>query len=843
MFGTSGTGRALQRFLIRDVSMNGFRFALRQVRQHPGFTWVAVLTLALGIGANTAIFSVIHAVLIRPFSYPEQERIMFISGTLRREANSTQAVNHLDLRDWQKEATSFDGLGGAQDAQLVVTGKDDATRLKGANVSAGVLELLGVRPVLGRSLLPSDDVPGAPRVCVLSDRAWERFFGRGPDVLGKSVTLNGISHEVVGVMPSQFKFWNAWFYLPLWPSIPEDIRNLRGVQMDIWGVGRLKPGVTVERATEDLDRIARRIETEFPVENRDVSVRVQPLAETVGANLRPTLRLLFGAVGCVLLIACVNVTNLLLARGASRGREIAVRAALGATRGAIVRQLIMESLPLGALAAVSGTALAWGGLKMILALMPVDSLPAESQVRLSLPVLGFTVAVSLGTALMAALVPAWHASRADSTESLKSGGRSITGDGGGWIRRGLVVAEVALAFVLLIAAGLLLRSLVQLSHVDPGFRVDNLVVAGVNLPVTRYPDTARSLTVVQNLRERLNHLPGVVQAGVMGMIPLNGDNFSIPLLVEGKSYTRQDELRGITYTTATPGGLEALGVQVLRGRLFTEQDRAGSEPVVILNQRAAKQFFGDEDPIGKRVASGLPRSLYGNQEVQGLLALILDPPFARVVGVVSDTRRFSLAGEPQPEAFYPFEQSFNIPMVRNNVGIVVQTRDTPANLVSALRHELRAIDADLPLDSVKTMASLVQESLQGQRFVVILLGTFAALALLLSAIGIYSVMAWMVSQRTRELGIRLALGASPRGMIRMVVTQGSRPVLTGLVAGVGLAMASSRLLASQLVEVKPTDVVTYVLVGLGLLAVALLACWIPARRAARVDAMEALRSE
>ncbi|MBN9691505.1 MAG: ABC transporter permease [Verrucomicrobia bacterium] len=823
--------------------MNLFRFLIRPFRQHPAFAAIAVLTLALGIGANTAIFSVIHAVLIRPFPYPEQEQIVFISGVLRRDATATTSVNSLDLLDFQREATAFAGLGGAQDAQLVVTGSQEAARVKGANVSPSVLELLRTPPLLGRLLLPSDDVPGAAPVCVLSDRAWERFFQRNPNVVGKSVVLNGTSHEVVGVMPGNFKFWNAWFYRPLTLGIPEDLRNTRGVQMNIWAVGRLKPGISHAQATEDLDRIARRIEAAFPIENRDLTVRVQELAETVGASLRPTLLLLFGAVGCVLLIACVNVTNLLLAQGASRSRELAVRTALGATQGRILRLLLGETLPLGLLAAAFGILLAWGGLKLILSVIPVELIPAEATVRLSWPVLAFTVGVSLVTSLVAGLVPAWQASRIDSADALKEGGRTVGGERVGRLRSGLVVAEVALAFTLLIGAGLLVRSLLQVARIDPGFRVDNLVVASAQLPESRYSDPDRSLALIRNLRERVHLLPGVVSSGILGTLPMTGDNFSVPLLVEGRTYTAQDDLRSVTYTTATPGAMEAIGLKLKEGRFFNELDRAGGERVAILNAKAARQFFGDENPVGRKVASGVPRSLLSNQEITGLLAALADPPFARVIGVVSDTRRYSLTAEPPPEVFYPFEQGLAVPMVRNNLGVVVHSHGNPQNVVAALRQELRNMDSELPLDTVRTMTSIVDESLRGQRFVVVLLGLFAGLALLLATLGIYSVMAWMVSQRTRELGIRLALGASPWGMIRMVVAQGSRPVLLGLLLGLGLALALSRVIASQLVNTTPHDVPTYAVAGLGLLAVALLACWIPARRAARVDPMNALRSE
>lgn len=823
--------------------MHDLRLAFRQLLKHPGFTAVAVLTLALGIGANTAIFSVIHAVLIRPFPYPDQEQIVFISGVSRKNPENTSSVNPLDLEDWRTQTTSFAGLGGSQDANYVVTGVDEPARVKCANLSPSVLELLRVRPVMGRLLSDADNRPGAGRVCVLTDRAWERFFGRRGDVLGKSITLDGHAHEVVGVMPPTFKFWDAWVYVPLVHGIPTEMANLRGVQLNIWGIGRLKPGASVKQAEEELDVVARRIEAAYPVENRDLTARVRMLGETVGAGIRPTLMLLFGAVGCVLLIACVNVTNLLLARGAARERELAVRAALGATRWRLIRQLLGEALPLGLLAAVTGSLLAWWGLKMLLALIPKEMIPAEATVGLSFPVLLFTIVISMLTALVAGLLPALQASRAKTSESLKSGGRGASAEHGTRLRGALVVAEVALAFALLIGAGLLIRNLVQVARTDPGFRVENVLVASVQLPGARYPDTSRSLNIVRELTERVRSFPGVLNAGTMGSVPMGNGNIGLPFLIQGQAYTKQDELRSTGYNPVTKGAMEALGLRLKEGRFFDESDRAGGERVVIINSRTAQDYFGTESPIGKMVASGIPKGLIGENEARGWVAKMIDPPYARIVGVVEGARQFSLTFDSQPEAYYPYEQSIDAPMARNSFNLVIHTAGNPGSLAAAVRRELQAIDPQLPLDAVRTMATAVNESLRGQQFIVVLLGVFAGLALLLAVIGIYSVMAWMVSQRTRELGIRLALGASPTGVIRMVVRQGSRPVLIGLICGVGLALGLSRAIASQLVNIKTTDPLTYLLVGSGLLAVAVIACWFPARRAARVDPMIALRSE
>lgn len=821
--------------------MPHIHITLRQLLQRPGFSAAAIITLALGIGANTAIFSVVHAILIRPFPYPDSERIMFISASERDQTESSFPLSFPDLVDFQEQSEVFDGLGGAQDAQFIVTGDFPTARLKGAYVSPVTLNLLRVAPTFGRLFHAEEDRPGAEPVCVLSHRAWERFFSLRPDIIGSTAMLDGKPHQVVGVMPAEFKFWDAWFYVPLAHGIPSEIRSVRGVRLGMWGIGRVKPNVTAEQAELALDVVARRIEAAFPAESQNVTVKVRALAETVGGRIRPTLFLLFGAVGCVLLIACVNVTNLLLARGASRTRELAVRSALGATRFQLARLLLGETLPLGLLAALAGTLLATVGLKALLTLIPSELIPAEANIGLSWPVLGFTAGVGVATALLAGAIPAWHGARSAVAEALKDGGRSGTGLAGTRIRSGLVVAEVALALTLLVGAGLLLRNLAQIARTDPGFNTERLLVASIQLPEERYSDPERCLTFAHQLRERIARFPQARQIGIASSVPMSDGSFNLPLLIEGRPFNRE-QIRSVQYNAVVPGTLETLGIPLVRGRHFEATDRAGGERVVILNAAAAKTFFGDEDPLGRLVTAGLPPEMAG-ENPSGVLKALITPPWARVIGIVRDTRQFALTMDPRPEAFFPLDQSLPVPPARNNLSLVVRTSGDPRNFAGSIRQEIQAMDPHLPLDQIRTMEAIISDSLRSQRFVVVLLGVFAAVALALASVGIYSVVAWLVSQRTREMGIRLALGAPPTQVVRLVIAQGLRPVLIGLILGVVLALGLSQILASQMANLTTTDPVTYGTTALALTLIATLACWLPARRAAQVDPLTALRAE
>jgi len=820
--------------------MNDLKFAIRQLLKNPGFTAVAVLTLALGIGANTAIFSVLHAVVLNPFSYPESERIMFVTVRDRTNDQNANSFSYPDLRDYREQVNVFEQFGGALDASVVVTGTEDPARVKGCNLSASLFAMLRTPPLLGRTLADNDDQRGAERVVVLNYSAWQRFFGGAPDVIGRKLELDGRAHTVVGVMPASFKFWDAQVYLPLIYGVPKEIENTRAATIGIWGVGRLKPGVTLNQANMALEAIGRNLEAAHPDSNKDAYARAQPLSETVSAQIRPTLVLLFGAVGFVLLIACVNVTNLLLARGATRGREIAVRAALGASRGQIFRQLLIETIPMAVLGGALGVVFAVGGLQAILKVIPANLIPAEANLHLSLPVLAFTGGVTLLAALLAGVLPALQASRLELNEGLKEGGRGTGDVRSGRLRGSLIVAEVALALTLLIGAGLLMRDLSRLIKIDPGFRVEGLLLVQLSLPETRYSSPERAALFVRDLIERVQHLPGVQRAATSRSAPFGSSAFNMPMMVAGKNYERFEDMLNIIYNASTAGAIETLGARLIDGRTFTDRDRAGSERVVLLNESAAKKFFPEGGALGRQVAPGVPTNLAAGGNIPTEL---VSPPWATVVGIVSDVRLFGYLAEPQPQVFVPYEQSFTMSGSRNELTLLVRTAGAPENLVNTLRQELRSIDPNLPTDSIKTMSSLAGDSVRPQRFVVLLLGIFAGVAAVLAAIGIYSVVAWAVAQRTREVGIRLALGASPESVVTRLIRQGLMPVGLGIGIGLVISFGLARVLSSQLAQIKSYDPVTYLIVAALLALVATLACWLPARRAARVDPMVALRAE
>lgn len=808
----------------------------------PGFAAVIILTLALGIGANTAIFSVVHAILIRPMDYPDSEDLAFVSSVLRRDPKATFPVSYPDLMSFREDTRVFGRFGGAMDAQFVVTGVSEPARVKGAYVTAEMLDLLRVAPLRGRLLGTADDVPGAARVCVLAHRAWQRFFQGADDVVGRSLMLDGHPHVVVGVMPPSFKFWDAWAYVPLVHGVPAELRQVRDIRMGLWGVGRLAPGRTFAEAQEEFDVLARRLDERTPSEGRGVTARVQPLAATVGAQLRTTLLLLLGAVTCVLLIACVNVTNLLLARGAARQREYAVRATLGASRGRLIAQMLGEALPLGLAAAVCGALLAAGGLRLLMSFIPADLVPAEARVRLSLPVLAYTAVLSLASATLAAVLPALQGSRQAVAGFLKEGSRGTWGVHGTRVRGVLIVSEVALALILLTGAGIVLRNLASAARMDLGFARENLLLAQIDLPETRYPEPERGLAFSRELEERMARFPDVLSVGAVTTVPLFGGTFSLPLLLEGQAYPTMKDLKSSLYNSTSPSGMQALGLRLVRGRLFQAEDRAGGERVAILNEAAVRQFFPHEDPLGRFVASGIPRALAGENPA-GLMAAFSNPQWARVVGVVEDTRQYAVSGDPQPEVYYPRDQSLPVPPVRNSFTLAIRTASDPVQVAGVLRGELRSMDPDVPLDRIRTMEAVVDESLKGRRFLVVLLGLFAGVALVLATVGIYSVLAWLVGQRTREMGIRLALGAPPRGVVGLVIRQGAAPVVAGLALGVVLVVALGRILDARGIGDFRTDGLTPLLVVLLLAGAALAACWLPARRAARVDPMLALRTE
>jgi putative ABC transport system permease protein len=807
-----------------DKLLQDLRYAARRLASSPGFAAAALLTLALGIGANSAIFSVVDGVLLRPLPFREPDRLvrLYTHGA-GAPPSEISAPDFMSLRE---QSGVFTDVAAYTESNATLTGTGEPESLKGLWVSAGFFRVLGVSPVLGRGFVPDANLPGHAREVVLSYGTWRDRFGSDARVLGRTLMLNGVQRTVVGVMPEGFAYPSD---RQLWIPIPYDSSfsasastNRRAEYLD--AVGRLKPGVSLARAQSAVATVAARLRREYPETNTGVEATVLGLHEATVGDVRMPLLVLLGAVGFVLLIACVNVANLLLARMAARESEIAVRAALGAGRGALVRQLLTENLLLGVLGGTLGLLLAHWGVAALVSLRPQD-IPRLDAVGLDGRAVAFTGAVSLLTSVLVGIFPALKATRPDLAASLREGGR---GGGAGRaatrLRGTLVVAEVAMAVVLLAGAGLLIRSFVQLQRVDPGFRPDGVVSFDLTLPRAAYPEDAQVGAFHAALLGRIREMPGVKSAGAVSAIPMGGSKTNITFDVVGRAPAKQGEEPSMDVRLATADYVRTMGIPVLRGRAFDTRDRAGSAPVVLLNQAAARRFFAGEDPLGRRIELGWTRD---GVAVGG-----------EVVGVVGDVREDALEHGAEPEIYIAAAQ---VPPPSMNV--VVRAAGDPAALAPALRREVRAMDANLPLRSLRTVDRVLAESVARPRFYMLLLAVFAGVALLLAAIGIFGVMAYSVSQRTREIGIRMALGAEPRAVLRNVVGGAMSLVGVGLGVGILAAFAVTRILQGLLFEVTPADPVTYLAVSTTLAAVALGAGYLPARTATRVDPMVTLRHE
>jgi putative ABC transport system permease protein len=826
-----------------DTVWHDLRYGARMLSKKPGFTLVAVITLALGIGATTAIFSVVDAVLLHPFPYADPDRILFLT-TARVGQDGTMPVPYADFRDWRQQSQTFEHLAFAMQWSFSLSGGSEPARVRGAQVSASAGPLLGVGAELGRWLIEAEDKPGADLVCVLSHAAWQRHFAGDPAILNKSVMLDGQPHTVVGVMPPEFKFWAADIWTAAGLEADTDFGKSRTVRLGGFVVGKLKPAVAIEQARTEMKVITERLAQQYPDSNKGIEARLTRLSDSVTAGIRPALLMLLGAVGFVLLIACANVANLFLARAATRERELAIRAALGAGRGRVIRQLLVESLPLALLGGGAGLLLASWGLPALLAIAPADSIPAESRIRIDGRVLLFTSLVTLGTTLVFGLLPALQCARLNVNDGLTEGGRGGSSAHSARLRSGLVVVQVALSLALLVGAGLLLKSFGHLRSVDPGFNADNLLVMSLQLPASNYPTGQRCTAFFKDTVERLRHLPGVKAAAAGTNVPLQGAS-DFPLLVEGVSYSHITDLsqlfdHGVQVNFVLGDYFQAQGLRLLAGRPFTEADTAGSQPVIILNEAAAKRFLPDQAPLGKRVMLGLP----GHLIKPGMLPAGLDKfDWSTVVGVVETARHFGLQTGPIPAVYIPVDQGWNITLLRQSMTILLRTAGDPVQVASAARQAVWGVDRNLPIERIASMESIIGETLAQPRFSTVLLGLFAVVAMLLAAVGIYGVMSWSVTQRTREIGLRLALGAQRKDVLWLVIYQGLRLALVGVTIGLLGAWGLTRVLSRLLYEVEPTDPLTFLVVAALLTFVTLLACYVPARRATKVDPMVALRYE
>jgi putative ABC transport system permease protein len=797
--------------------LKDFRFAARMLWKNRGVTAVAVVALALGVGANTAVFSVVNAALLKPLPYHEPGRLVRLSEDSERVPG--MSVSYPNFLDWRAQAASFERMAATQPGSYNLSGAGEPERLQGRNVSPEFFSVLGVEPALGRSFAEEENRPGAGRVAVISHGLWQRRFGSDPGILGRALTLNGEPYTVVGVTPKGFVYGVPTdVFVPI-GSLVDEMMSMRANHPGIYVVARLKPGVTPEGALGEMKTIASRLEAQYPDSNAGNTVALKPLAEFFVGDVRPALLVLLGAVGLVLLIACANIANLLLARAAVRGREIAIRTALGASRLRVMRQLLVESLLLALVGGAAGLLLAVWGIDLLRP-MAAENLPATAVVGLDANVLLFTLGVSLLTGLVFGLAPA-----------LKEGARSQTGGASRRrVRSALVVAEVALSLVLLAGAGLLLKSFARLRGAELGFEPAGLLTMQVSRAVPKGEPPARAVAYFDGLRERVSALPGVKAVAYAAGLPQLGAT-ETTAWVEGRPEPPPGtKPQSVLYITS-PGYLDALGIRLVRGRFFDERDTLRAPRVAVVDEAFARAFFPGEEALGQRL--------------QGFEAENIPP--AEIVGVVEHVNHYGLnAAEPVvPQLYYPFKQTPEqyLGEVLSGVHVVARAAGDPAALAPPVRRESRAVDPAQPLYRVRTMEDVVAESISTQRLSATLLAFFAAVALLLAGVGIYGVMSYAVTQRRHEIGVRMALGARPRDVLRLVVGQGMALTLVGLAVGLAGAFALTRVLSSLLYGVSATDPFVFLTVPFALAAVALAANLVPARRAMRVDPLVALRYE
>ena len=808
--------------LLADF-LQDLRYAARMLWKNPGFTAVAVIALALGIGANTAIFSVVNTVLLRPLPYKDPEQLVMVWEDASRQGYPRDTPAAANYVDWRDQNSVFSGMAAIADNNFNLTGVGDPERLKGRFVSANLFPLLGVDPQLGRVFTAAEDQPGSQKVVLLSHRLWQRRFGGDPAIVSKTLTLNDETYTVVGVMPARFQFPENDD--ELWAPIAfsaEDAANRNRHYLQV--IARLKPGVTLAQAQSEMTTIGARLQQQYPQSNTDLGVAVTSLHQHLVCDIKPALFILLGAVGLVLLIACANVANLLLARAAIRQKEIALRVALGARRWRLLRQFLTESVLLATLGGILGLAIAFAGLMLLRSFIP-ENISQAREIALDLKVLGFTLGVSLLTGFIFGLAPAIQALRMNQSETLKEGGRdSVTGRSGKRLRGLLVTAEVAISLVLLIAAGLLINSFLRLRNIDPGFKVDHLLTMKIELPQPKYEEFERRTAFYNDLIQRVQSLPGVQSAAVTTNLPLYRQGNSIGVRLEGKPEPPPGQELIVVTRVVSPGYFDTMSIPLLAGRQFNDQDTDKTTNVVIISETMARRYWPGEEAIGKRLATGRVRS---------------DADWVQVIGVVKDVQQFELIAQPRPQMYISYRQ----PSFFAAEDLVVKTDVEPASMAAAVRKAVWEIDKDQPISNIKTMEEILGDSIARQRFSMLLLGVFAGVALLLAAVGIYGVMSYSVAQRTHEIGIRMALGAQTGAVLKLAVGYGLKLVIAGVLIGLVAAFALTRLMSTLLFGVTPTDPVTFALISLLLVGVAAFASYIPARRATKVNPLIALRYE
>ena len=808
-----------------ETLLQDLRYAARTLAKKPGFTLLVVTALSLGIGATTAIFSVVNAILLRSLPYREPERMVLPVSTNAAREITRGGVSYADYLDWKNETDVFEHVAVYQGQNADLTDGGEPQRVSVGRVSEDYFAVMKAPPVVGRTFGPEDYKPGPVRALVLSYGLWQQRFGGDPAIIDRTIMLNGSPYPVIGVMPKDSQFpgtHDLWTALAVDPNSGRDL--LRRDNMVYRSVARLKEGVSVEQARAVVETIARRVELEHPESLQGWSASVIPVHDfVVGPTLRRALLVLFGAVGFVLLIACVNVANLSFARAARREREIAIRIALGAGRLRLIRQLLTESVLLALGSGAVGFLLALWGVDLLTALAP-DSIPRLDEVSADSRVLIFVLVISLLVALAFGLVPAAQASKTDLNDALKEGGRSSTGGlRGSRIRGVLVILEVALSLMLLVGAGLMVKSFLKLQQVDPGLSVDNVLTMQVYAPGARYAERANVADFYRQIVDRIGNVPGVESASASSTLPLGGGGFYLgrQFLAEGRAEPPAAPDHSGQWNIVTPAHFDTLGIRVLKGRAFDERDTASSTPVVIINESFARELFPGEEALGKRIRSWRDENV-----------------LREIVGVIQDVRYFGRDDELRSLVYVPHTQDSWRSMV-----LAVRTTRDPAGFTGAIRNAISDFDKDLAVSRVQTMTEVLDDSVAGPRFNMTLLAVFAGVAMVLAAVGIYGILSYSVAQRTHEIGVRMALGARAADVLKLVVGQGLKLTLAGVAIGLGAAFAVTRVMESLLFDVSATDPLTFIAIALLLVGVALVASFIPARRATRVDPIIALRYE
>ncbi len=800
------------------------RYALRMFARNPAFTAIAIIALALGIGANTAIFSVVNAILLKPLPYKNPEQLMIIWEEATNLGFPKDTPSPANFLDWQRQAGSFEGMSAFAPGYFNLTGVGEPERLDGRRISGNLFNVLGIKPILGRTLVPEDDKPGN-QVVVLNESLWKRRFGADPSVIGRALDLNGKPYTIVGVIPAsvQLPMWSKWrdqVWVPLALSADE-VGQRSNHYLEV--IGRLKPGVTLSQAQAEMNTIAARLAKEYPKDDAGRGAVVMPLHEEIVGSMKSALVILLGAVAFVLLIACANVANLLLARAAARQKEIALRLAIGASRTRLTRQLLVESVILSLLGAAVGLGFAYFGLNVLTRFIPPGLTHAES-IGIDGLVLVFTIILAVSTGLIFGLAPASQASHFNLNETLKEGGRDSGGARGKRLRSALVIAEVATSFILLIGAGLLINSFAHLRNLNPGFRVDHLLALSVDLSEVKYPDTPHRAAFFDEVKRRVEALPGVQSVAIAGNLPFTYNGDSTITAVEGIPDPPIEQWPDIVFRTIGPGYFSTMGIPLVRGRDFTEQDTLENAPAIIVSEKTAKHYWPNEDPIGKHMKPG---STAG------------PGAWRTVIGVAKDVRQNDFVAEPKMQMYLSYRQVKDL--AAN--ALIVRTTVDPLSLATSVRNAIWSVDKDQPVANIDSMDHIVADAVARQRFSMLLLAIFAGLAVVLAAVGIYGVMSYSVAQQTREIGIRIALGARRGDVLRMTALQSLKLVGAGLACGLVIAFMLTRVMTSLLFGVSATDPITFSCIILVQLAVALLASYIPALRATRVDPVTALRAQ